>query len=1379
MGRQVGGLCAAFLLLLAFVSGVQGYSDPLLPAENACFPRCRNGGTCFTQGYGIGTCFCSPSYTGTLCETQVAPPVTTEAPDSTISYRPKLGNSRCRFDLDCLNGGTCTDGYCHCNYPYSGVNCQDRDGGYPGLYRQCPGACSYNGHCDSTTGRCDCRPGWAADDCSEQSGTCTHNLAHGSIHCQCIDGYTGIKCQQRVTCPRLSTSLRSGSVSVSVDQSSGSVPYETTATYTCRSGFTLSGDSTRRCQATGTWSGAMPSCSPYLPPVTRPAYRPCARACENYGSCDTTVGRCQCQPGYVGQYCTKQTGDQCRYDYLINKFVCSCKPGYGGNTCTEPVTCPRISTSLPYGTVTLSSSQSLGYVAYGIMATYSCNTGYRLQGEGTRVCQQNGTWSGTAPRCTRDSACPQGCNAGQCDEATGKCKCQPLTGGPDCSMETGSCTFQSFRVVCNCILGFKGTYCAEPVTCPPIPTSLSNGNVKVNASQTSGYAPYGTTATYTCNTGYRLEGESSQTCQQNGAWNGTAPQCLMHIPCTQGCRHGQCNPATGKCNCPAFYAGADCSIQTGSCSVQHFRRVCHCNPGYTGSSCSEPVTCPRLSISFRYGSVTVSASQTPGYVAYGIIARYTCNAGYTLHGNGTRQCQNNGTWSGNLPQCYPKPAPTQTPYQPCSTGCAPGTCIRATRNCRCSPGYFGPSCDVQSGVCFPIQGGRIWCSCQAGYTGSHCESRVTCPAIPSILQYGQVTFSQQPSNGMYPFSTSAKYECSQGYVLRGDQHRYCMRSGAWNGTSPTCAPLPHSPKKPTCSALPPPANGKMTQQLFKLTTLLIFSCNYGYRLSGSTARICLPSGQWTGNDTTCSAVTCPVPQDIAAGRRSSSMNTAGSKVSYACFPGYTLVGNKHIRCLSDGQWSGSPPTCQKPHAQQCCVLDAVPFATMIGGQGARHIGAQVTYTCLPGYVLRSGNAFRLCQANGAWSGTPPRCERVMCPDPGVVANSQRTISDPLFPVGSTVTYTCNPGYGLAGADQLRCGSAGRWLAPVPVCETKAICDGRFADGQTVYLSPTSNQPLAADILVVAEETLGLVQEHTWLRQAILDIEANLTSMGIGTDPALRNQYSLVGFGRSASSGKSCVNRLVPALDGVTTFTADLFQVATARLVPDAATASSSDAYSAIVFGLENAALRYGPNIAHNLILMTSSGRKAPCPPAVERGALMQALQESGFLVNFLVNHPLVAGFDKEEDVFAVRVNPDTNTLSAVLRNKKAHLRKVSNAFINFTSTDGTVNQDYTQPALAIGGVVWNINMLKTGSVNILDSFSFAFRTVKASEIFLQTKSCKVCTCLTSGNLRCRLVSDQEMCLDRCTAQRPPVIASRDCGPMPPNPIGCAGDICRF
>ena len=58
-------------------------------------------------------------------------------------------------------------------------------------------------------------------------------------------------------------------------------------------------------------------------------------------------------------------------------------------------------------------------------------------------------------------------------------------------------------------------------------------NGSVNASRTT----FRQTATYSCNTGYNLVGDSTRTCQATGVWSGSAPTCqgvllksnLIHI----------------------------------------------------------------------------------------------------------------------------------------------------------------------------------------------------------------------------------------------------------------------------------------------------------------------------------------------------------------------------------------------------------------------------------------------------------------------------------------------------------------------------------------------------------------------------------------------------------------------------------------------------------------------------------------------------------------------------------------------------------------------------------------------------------------------------------------------------------------------------------
>ena len=57
------------------------------------------------------------------------------------------------------------------------------------------------------------------------------------------------------------------------------------------------------------------------------------------------------------------------------------------------------------------------------------------------------------------------------------------------------------------------------VDCGSLPDP-ANGSVNHTAGTTMGH-----TATYSCNTGYNLVGNSTHTCQATGNWSGNAPTC--------------------------------------------------------------------------------------------------------------------------------------------------------------------------------------------------------------------------------------------------------------------------------------------------------------------------------------------------------------------------------------------------------------------------------------------------------------------------------------------------------------------------------------------------------------------------------------------------------------------------------------------------------------------------------------------------------------------------------------------------------------------------------------------------------------------------------------------------------------------------------------
>ncbi|XP_053445759.1 seizure 6-like protein isoform X3 [Nycticebus coucang] len=109
-------------------------------------------------------------------------------------------------------------------------------------------------------------------------------------------------------------------------------------------------------------------------------------------------------------------------------------------------------------------------------------------------------------------------------------------------------------------------------------------------------------------------------------------------------------------------------------------------------------------------------------------------------------------------------------------------------------------------------------------------------------------------------------------------------------------------------------------------------------------------------------------------------------------------------------------------------------------------GARITYQCDPGYDI-VGRDTLTCQWDLSWSSDPPFCEKIMyCTDPGEVDHSTRLISDPVLLVGTTIQYTCNPGFVLEGSSLLTCYSRETgtpiWTSRLPHCvsEESLACD---------------------------------------------------------------------------------------------------------------------------------------------------------------------------------------------------------------------------------------------------------------------------------------------------------------------------------------------------
>ncbi|XP_064386420.1 receptor-type tyrosine-protein phosphatase kappa-like [Halichondria panicea] len=367
----------------------------------------------------------------------------------------------------------------------------------------------------------------------------------------------------------------------------------------------------------------------------------------------------------------------------------------------------RCVTFTPCPTLSPLSNGRISYNATTNMVTYTCDTGYNISGATPITCMSdgtsNGTWSPSPPTVTCalvdcGSPPPPGNNASlgiltrttyqgtvtyTCDggyevsngvtTAMATCMasgmweplptCQPVNctlpppgnnaspGQPSSTVYQGSVTYTcntgywistavtTATATCMANRMWEPVLACTAVDCNDIPAP-SNGTVNTSSGTT-----FMMNATYTCNTGYNIVGEDTQTCEANRMWTPEAPTCApvdcgpLTVP------NGQVNTTSGT----TFMNTATYTCDDGYNLNRVSDRTCQANGTWslTAPTC-DPVDCGSLNNTAN-GSVDTSSGTT-----FMMTATYTCNPGYNIVGNESRTCGASGTsgvWPGEAPVC--------------------------------------------------------------------------------------------------------------------------------------------------------------------------------------------------------------------------------------------------------------------------------------------------------------------------------------------------------------------------------------------------------------------------------------------------------------------------------------------------------------------------------------------------------------------------------------------------------------------------------------------------------------------------------------------------------------------------------------------------------
>ena len=852
-----------------------------------------------------------------------------------------------------------------------------------------------------------------------------------------------------------------------------SYPAGSDVVYMCNPGFTLDGPDTVHCQEQGTWEAFRPQCQQVtcVPPPDIP-----------HGEVMTSLHGSGDVPEIIGDKLS--TNDKAYIVGFMVSYVCSrgfeihgdpslmCTEDGSWNASTpscEKVFCPTPEAPANGSVVAISER-------FRDIASYSCHSGFTLRGAPKRICMASKKWSGQTP------------------------SCNPISCGEPESIDHGQFTGSSFTygqsITYTCDTGYVLTGLSErvcgvdgdwinplpsclPMECPSPPEVL-HGRV-IGTSHT-----LHATIEYTCDAGYKLAGNSSRVCLQDGTWSATSPFCEQ-IKCMEpktldngvvGVPGSEFSPGTVvKYKCKIGY-----NLEGKS------TRTCRSDGTWTGPmpKC-KPILCKRPN-EINYGIVSYKDMK------YGAMAEYSCLDGYQLDGPTARMCSGDKRWTGDEPSCQaikcPKPESISHGQLE-----AESLAMGAVVTYKCDLGFriVGPS----SRTCLQNQTWSLeapWCRA------------VECVKPSRVISNGRMVSTN------YTFSNTIHYVCDSGYEIQGSSMRTCWWDGTWNSSIPVC-------ERVSCPKPLAPPNSIVEGFEFRYKEVVTYRCNPGYELLGNGQRHCTAEKTWSSQIPNCVRIECPPPVPIENGQTHTEGRYYRNKVHYSCDQGYRLSGNETFTCQSDKTWSGPTPRCLQV---KCDVPPSIQNGIVLNDRNNVLYGDVIQYRCDPGYVL-SNASMLTCTAQGSYTGQIPLCLTIKCTPPEQVDNadvvgSTEGNSRRRRGYGDMIEYVCRNGYDLHGDKYRRCNIHGKWSGHAPVCQPvvcpapndivggSANSTGELHFGERIVYSCNEGYQLVGNrvrICAASRTWTGTDPECVRLQCVYPDIEQGFVDLG----PGLINDYS--------------------------------------------------------------------------------------------------------------------------------------------------------------------------------------------------------------------------------------------------------------------------------
>ncbi|KAM4543249.1 sushi domain-containing protein 4-like isoform 2-T2 [Odontesthes bonariensis] len=213
----------------------------------------------------------------------------------------------------------------------------------------------------------------------------------------------------------------------------------------------------------------------------------------------------------------------------------------------------------------------------------------------------------------------------------------------------------------------------------------------------------------------------------------------------------------------------------------------------------------------------------------------------------------------------------------------------------------------------------------------------------------------------------------------------------------------------------------------------------------------------------------------------------GTVLQYSCDPGYLPDGPSILTCTTLGRWSSEPPQCIRSGA-------CLPLSKPENGGYTCHPspcrlfshGTIIEFLCNDGFALSGDYPYLTCQ-DGEWDGPMEiSCVSKGCIRPSVVQYGSTNLTETnrsLFPVGTVLEYSCDPGYLLEGPSFLTCTGLEHWSSEPPRCIRSDVCQPPYQPengGYTCHPSPCQRLSHGTVIEFFCDEGYVLKGDYKYL-----------------------------------------------------------------------------------------------------------------------------------------------------------------------------------------------------------------------------------------------------------------------------------------------------------